>query len=129
MKFSPLLLLALFPLFSGCASTMKGPTPAQVSAATFDPVPADIEARIKAQYGVMLKDPYSAQYQFGVARKAYIQVGSSKKVFGYIIPVIVNARNSYGGYTGGQLYHWAWAEGNLYNATNTVKFGGAVMLP
>lgn len=127
MKFA--LCLALTLALAGCATSIRKPAPEVVAAAKFDPVPADIEARIKAQYGVMLKDPYSAQYQFGQARKAYFQASTSKQTFGYIIPVIVNARNSYGGYTGGQLYHWAWADGNLYNATNTVKFGGAVMLP
>lgn len=114
-------------ILGGCAHTVKAPSREAVAAATFSPVPADIEARVKAQYQVILKDPYSAVYHFGVPQKAYFR-GPSGMMYGYIIAVHVNAKNSYGGYTGGELYHWAWADGVLLNATNTVKFGGVAFI-
>jgi hypothetical protein len=125
MKYLSLVLAAL--ILGGCAHTVKAPSRDAVAAATFTPTPADIEARIKAQYQVILKDPYSAVYQFEAPKKAYFR-GPSGMVYGYIIPVHVNAKNSYGGYTGGEVYYWAWANGQLMNATSTMKFGGAAIL-
>jgi uncharacterized protein YceK len=122
-----LICLTVALTLGGCATTVRRPSPEAVAAATFSPVPADIEGRIKAQYQVMLKDPYSAVYQFGAPRRAYFR-GPSGMVYGYMVAVHVNAKNSYGGYTGGELYHWGWADGVLLNATNTVKFGGAAFI-
>lgn len=126
MKITTLILLPVL-LLTGCATALKVPPPAVVAAAKFDPVPADIEARIKAQYTVILKDPYSAVYSFGVPRRCYFETAAGK-LFGYAIPVTVNAKNSYGGYVGGQLYYWAWSGGNLYNCTLGVRFGGVAFI-
>lgn len=104
---------------------MRGPSKTELASASFSPLPADIETQIKAQFSVILKDPYSAVYTFGTPSKVYFQ-GPQRKMFGTAIPVSVNAKNSYGGYTGGLVYTWVWAEGNLYNATNSAKFGGIV---
>ena len=128
MKFFTLLVAALLVGgLGGCASAVKAPAPAVVAAAKFDPVPANLKEQIKAQFGAMLKDPYSATYQFGPAKKVYFQ-GPDHMMFGYMVEVVVNAKNSYGGYTGGEVYYWTWSEGNLYNTKNSVKFGGTALL-
>ena len=59
----------------------------------------------------MLKDPDSAKYQFKEPYKAYVthypdQLFPDKTEYGWIIRVGVNAKNSFGGYTGYQLYRF-----------------------
>ncbi|WP_329697838.1 hypothetical protein [Pseudomonas sp.] len=54
-----------------------------------------------------LKDPDSAKYGFGSVYQGYM-VGSvfegRKLEAGYLLDVTVNAKNSYGGYTGAKPY-------------------------
>ena len=63
-----------------------------------------------------LKDPDSAKFEWGGSRKDIMQ----KSFFDITaIPVIVtdvrvNAKNSYGGYTGYNLYEFAWKGGRLF---------------
>ncbi len=54
----------------------------------------------------VLKDPESARYRFGEPQRAYVNNGllrGGNVVWqGYVIYFFVNAKNSYGGYTGEQ---------------------------
>lgn len=128
MKRIPLILLTFVVLYAGCATSLKRPSPEAIAAARFDALPAEIETLVKAQYTNILKDPYSAVYRFGAPKRVYFQGPNNSRLFGTAIPVHVNAKNSYGGYTGGELNYWAWSQGSLYNLTNSVRFGGVVFL-
>lgn len=92
----------------GCAA---GPTPQQIASADYgSPVSQEqAEERIKQYFNGTLKDPYSAQYQFSKVEKGYI-IGSAAKgkplYAGYLVTAYVNAKNSYGGYTGNQGYQF-----------------------
>lgn len=99
----------------GCAA---GPTPQQIASADYgSPISQEqAEDRIKQYFNGTLKDPYSAHYQFSKVEKGYI-IGSAfegKPLYaGYIISVNVNAKNSYGGYTGNQGYQFLFQNGLL----------------
>lgn len=106
-----LILLAL----AGCA---LGPTPQDIAGADYGAAieQESAEARVKQYFNGTLKDPYSAQFQFSKVEKGYM-IGSAlegKPLYaGYIMTANVNAKNSYGGYTGNQGYQFLFQKGLL----------------
>jgi len=87
------------------ASTQNfGPPPP----ANYREVGADL---IKRQ----LKDPLSAQIEWGTTEKDAIQMGfgSPHAVPVWITRVAVNAKNSFGGYTGATEWQLAWKNGQI----------------
>ncbi|HHH0485780.1 TPA: hypothetical protein ACPZO0_002151 [Yersinia enterocolitica] len=58
-----------------------------------------------------LKDPDSAKFSEFTAPRKEVMVNNRKFVYGYSSCVFVNAKNSYGGYTGKQLY-WVFIRNN-----------------
>ena len=72
---------------------------------------------VERYFEATLKDPYSAQWQHGKCRKAVgiagagtrvipngLRAASDKVVYGYAMAGSVNAKNSFGGYTGAKRY-------------------------
>lgn len=108
-------MISALAVLAGCAS---GPTPQDIAAADYGtPIPQEqAEQRVKQYFSGTLKDPASAQYQFSQAQKGYI-IGSAvegKPLYaGYIISVNVNAKNSFGGYTGYQGYQFLFQNGAM----------------
>lgn len=113
------LLSALFAcvLLSGCTQPM---TKAEVDRAVYEPLPTDYQEQLKSTIEVQLKDPDSAKYKFFSPRKSYTE---STRHFGYTVPVGVNAKNSYGGYTGFQLQYYAYYGGIFKDVTTGVELG------
>jgi hypothetical protein len=72
--------------------------------ADYGAYPVNFEAGVRERIGSLLKDPDSARYQFGAPVKGYANTGliygGGVTFTGYFIPVEVNARNGFGGYTG-----------------------------
>ena len=72
----------------------------------FGPPPTGIEEKIKAADKYILKDPDSAIYDFSgsTPRRAYtnagLAVGGGVNWSGWVVYYRVNAKNSYGAYTG-----------------------------
>lgn len=68
------------------------------------PQPADMEAALNVAVQTYLKDPGSAQFQIGTPRAGYCKQGwlrgNGIAWKGWAVNVLINARNSYGGYTG-----------------------------
>lgn len=108
-------LLALATLLGGCAGL--APLPPNPD---FGPPPVAYEESIKAHMETMLKDPESARYRFGQPRKGYanrgMAYGGQVLFVGYVVPVQVNAKNSFGGYTGFKPY-----QALVYGGTRGVK--------
>lgn len=59
-----------------------------------------------------LKDPDSAKFKFGIPYKGFI-VGEAKTEFGYFLDIYINAKNSYGAYTGYKLTRRLYRNGKL----------------
>lgn len=100
---------------AGCAS---GPTPQEIANADYGTaVDKDVaDAQMKAYFEGHLKDPYSAQYDFGSPEKGYMISGSfeGRQLYaGYVVTARVNAKNSYGGYVGMQTYQFLFQNGKL----------------
>lgn len=119
MKLPATLLLSL--AISGCVSTPQNragsvysptagmtelvdPTPAELASADVGRYPENYETIVKDWASNNLKDPQSAVFK-GISkpRKEFIYA-QCKPVFGYTVCATINAKNSYGGYTGNKVY-------------------------
>lgn len=116
---------ALLVVLSGCAGQ---PTAEQIAALDYGPPISQeaAEAQAKEAISSRLKDPYTAQFQFGPVYQGYV-TGSAlegrKLSPGYLMDVQVNARNSYGGYTGYTPYKFLFFNGKLAGAWRFSKQG------
>ncbi|MDQ7962786.1 hypothetical protein RDI61_01800 [Pseudomonas plecoglossicida] len=100
---------------AGCAS---GPTPEQIANADYGtPINQDqAEVRVKEYFDGVLKDPDSAKYKFSPIQKSHIvsSAWEGRQLYaGYVMTVKVNAKNSYGGYTGNEDYVFLFHNGEL----------------
>ena len=91
--------ISLFAAALAIAGCAAGPTPAERAAADYGAYPADYQETVVRYMGRMLKDPDSARYEFPVTPIAAWRGGGSTD-YGYAVCALINARNSYGGYTG-----------------------------
>ncbi len=111
-----------------CAATM--PTQDQLAAADYG-APITQSAAEQQALGLLrtiLKDPYSAQIEWssvqtGWIREAPIHGGALR--FGYILSASVNAKNSYGGYTGFKPYQFLFFNGDLVSAYSQQELRGS----
>ncbi|WP_343590149.1 hypothetical protein [Paracidovorax wautersii] len=96
---------ALMICLAGCASSFEKPNYAP---ADWGPEPVGYETTIKTSFEAVLKDPESARYRFEKPMRAYKNDGlirGGKVIWvGYLVPVYVNAKNGFGGYTGFKRY-------------------------
>ena len=100
--------LSLLIFLGGCVA--KGPTDLQLSNADYGNhiSPARCVEIAEAQIRGVLKDPYTAQFTH---QPCYRGWGSSVPMlgfeveFGYVQSGTVNAKNSFGGYTGSSIYN------------------------
>ncbi|GAB7562619.1 hypothetical protein LG202_06580 [Methylobacillus methanolivorans] len=90
-------------LFTGCSSTP--PTLTEISNADYGTYPENYEDIVKNTLTYSLKDPDSAKINFQNSPKKFWIGSKSSRKFGYGVCALVNAKNSYGGYTGSE----AWA--------------------
>lgn len=110
-------LLMTIVLVTGCAyfdlperTPRFPPTDEQIRNADYGKPISQEEAEKIAEenIGKTLKDPISAQYSWQPVKRGWVHVPptnqTKKHRFGYIIEGTVNAKNSYGGYTGAKLY-------------------------
>lgn len=98
--------VACAPARSPTASTPGRSAPVQ----SFDygAYPANFQQIVSQHFASTLKDPYSAQYRFGQPYRAVertgLLFGGGVIWAGYAVTVEVNAKNSYGAYTGYKPY-------------------------
>jgi len=77
--------------------------------ADYGEYPENYQEIVKTAMVDLLKDPYSAQYRFKTEPfKAYLREapinGGDPFMYGYMVYVDVNAKNSFGGYVGWKEY-------------------------
>ncbi|MBL0352152.1 MAG: hypothetical protein IPP03_05670 [Dechloromonas sp.] len=81
--------------------------------ANYGSYPTNYEQLIKAHLSNSLKDPESARYgRFSKPRKEHV-IKSDEAVYGYSVCVPVNAKNSYGGYTGNHTFWYFFRDGQI----------------
>ncbi|MCC8365837.1 hypothetical protein J8V57_06000 [Xenorhabdus sp. PB61.4] len=92
------------------------------SKADYGSVPSNYKKLVKDQFEAALKDPDSAKYSNWTQPRQEVIFENKSPVFGYSLCVNVNAKNSYGGYTGSQL-HWIFIKNNqVKRIQNTTRF-------
>ncbi len=128
MKKMLILVLIVFTFF-GCA---QPPTPEQVANADYGRQISYDEADtiVKNWFQTRLKDPQSAQYDIGSPNKGWWAnsiVFGGGKFYGYIVDVSINAKNSYGGYTGNQAYKFVIKDGRVISASAQDRKSGAFL--
>ncbi len=121
-----LILICTLALLAGCA------TQAQKTDQAFDAYkatlpepnadygsyPDNYKQLIQAYMSKNLKDPESARYsEFTTPRKEHA-IENRKAIYGYSSCVMVNAKNSYGGYTGNQLFWFFYRNGEIVRTQN-----------
>jgi len=112
----------LFVLFVGAGCSSR-PSAAQIEAADCGPKPNEVqlEQLLTSSIKSDLKDPYSAHISFLPIRKTYFDLTSGDLLrtfhpgdydcYCWEKDAVVNAKNSYGGYTGDQFYSF-WMRGD-----------------
>lgn len=121
-------LIAVVALTSIAGCAPKPPSAVAISSANYGTLPSDYKEQIKNHFNKILKDPYSAQFTFEAPYKGLSQDGALSSTnggvhYGHIVPVQVNAKNSYGGYTGNQLYVFMFSNGVIYDSTMNYQYG------
>jgi len=129
-----ILLASVLFASSGCGVAYRINRDKLLSTATetdYGPPPPENHQDIAAQViRQQLKDPDSAQFQFGGIARDAIQTGpmSPTAMLVWRTSALVNAKNSYGGYTGFQPWHLAWKNGRVIAiAPPIVMRGGEVV--
>lgn len=107
------LLALIATLLAGCASAP--PSPVELANADYGPFPKNYQSLIVAHMKAVLKDPDSARFGFVQAPvKSWYPL--NRKSFGWAVCVGVNAKNSYGGYTGTQPSYFLIKNGEIIQA-------------
>ena len=108
-------LLAGF-LFNSCATLV--PTQEQLLKADYGLPISQQDAQYQAKnfFDNYLKDPFSAVYQWGVVQTGWVReapINGARLIYGYILDVKVNAKNSFGGYIGYTPYQFVFFNGKI----------------
>lgn len=99
-------------MISGCYTTVPY---SQVQEADCGPIPTDGREQINTWLAVNLKDYDSAKVVLSDPRKDYSNVAHGRNIisYGWTIDAEINAKNSFGGYTGFQKYQFFFYNANL----------------
>ena len=100
------IIIAACILLSGCAGKgLLGNNPEDAGA-----LPSNYQDQIMAKLQAGLKDPESARISIGSPYLSSCRRGVYGTFHGWAVPVTVNAKNSFGAYTGAQT-SYAWFAG------------------
>lgn len=138
MKAKLCFVLVLATLGTGCATqAQKMDEEADAWTATLpDPnanygtYPDNYQELMKAWFQDNLKDPDSAKYSGytnPIKEHAIENVNAKKVIYGYSACVYVNAKNSYGGYTGKKQYWFFFNNGKILRAKDTSSAFGRIV--
>lgn len=99
-----LITIVAFAASTALTACMSLPDQATQSAADYGSYPENYRALVTSYLQDTLKDPESARVEYlTVPQKDYRIVQHRQPVYGYALCLTVNAKNSFGGYTGKQL--------------------------
>jgi len=115
---SVVLIILLIGAF-GCATGV--PQPTQMAQLDYgQPLTIDYQTAIKSYMETKLKDPESARYRFSPPRQGWAKeppwAFSGPEHTGYFVLADVNAKNSFGGYTGEKPYLFVFKNNQLIKA-------------
>lgn len=117
-RFRLLFALAVLALAGCYTPTTQAQYEAQVAQMGYGaPLPGDWQDRVKAFMEMRLKDSASAIWQFD-EKTIQAWAGSSDRTgtrlaAGHVVGAMINARNSFGGYTGFESYQFIIRDGRV----------------
>lgn len=101
---------ALAILMTGCA--ISPPTAQEAENADYGEYPSAYREIVKAHMEYRLKDPSSAIYNFlNTPKRDWYRLNTI--YYGYGVCVAINAKNSYGGYTGNKVNYFLIKNDNI----------------
>jgi hypothetical protein len=99
---------------TGCAPGVKEMSQAELSMADYGSYPEDYQQAVKDYMNGILIDPDSARYSnWKGPSKGSVKDSFAGYVFGYRVCVDINAKNSFGGYTGNQRSFFIVRDGKV----------------
>ncbi|ADM99716.1 hypothetical protein RF240_15585 [Dickeya dadantii] len=118
------LFFAMTIMLTGCTTKSQAPDPVQVKLANYGTLPDDYKQSVKNHFYYRLKDPYSAHYKFFEPYKGYswvmnVPADKEQLMFGWIIPVSVNAKNGFGAYAGTVKFMIIYSNGQYHELSTT----------
>ncbi|MGM3225707.1 hypothetical protein [Dickeya zeae] len=120
---------ALSVALVGCANQSASMRMA-AETADYGTLPADYKKQIYSYCSFALKDPYSAHYSFMTPYKGYLEKDSltskNKVTFGWVVPVVINAKNGFGAYMGKHKMLFVFSEGKIKDSSFNKSFGKVV---
>jgi len=110
------------------ACSVTPPSKIEMDAADYGQLPNDYQQQIKDWWSNRLKDPYSSKFTFSTPEKAWFKDGILAESggairYGWIIPITLNAKNSYGAYTGIESHTMFYSHGKIDSADAQVNAG------
>lgn len=94
-----------------------------MATANFGNLPDSYQEIVRNEILQRLKDPQSAQFEFATPYKAWCKSGFTT-FYGWLVPLTVNAKNSYGGYVGRKPMAYLISEGIARDFTSPFQVGG-----
>ena len=115
-----ILILSLGFLFLGCGATYV-PTQEKITDADYGAKPTQYKQLIERHMTRILKDPESAQFRnYSIPKKDWLSTIVPKNFyFGWLVCVDINAKNSYGGYTGVKPYYFIFKGNEIVYAQDS----------
>jgi hypothetical protein len=110
------LILSVSAVFiSGCALEGQKVQSAEAATRDFGECPTDYEEQIHQKFEETLKDPYSAHYEIGSPYQGKVWRGLlfGGDGYGWVVDARINAKNSFGGYTGNRRWTFLFQHGRL----------------
>jgi hypothetical protein len=104
-------------LLAGCAA----PSNQEMARVDYGPAPLDHQSTIQGWMNRTLKDPYTAHVEFHEPGKFWYREGiarGGKLHYGWMVKADINSKNSFGGYTGSQLFGFFFERGTLTRVFN-----------
>jgi hypothetical protein len=112
-----LFIFAFSLALTGCAG-LKPPSKDEIANAYYGSFPTNYRSDIESLIRPRLKDPDSARFTYFMEpTKGYYKWGRLE--FGYEVCVYLNAKNSYGAYTGNKIEYFMFRDGRIVVAHGT----------
>lgn len=120
MRLIKISVISVSIVLAGCVSA---PNSSEINSANYGVLPNNYQDVIKSEMGKRLKDPNSAEYDFSQPYKAWCKSGFTT-FYGWLAPFSLNAKNSYGGYTGAQTFVYLINDKSVRDFTSPYQVGG-----
>lgn len=112
---------------------MNSPTEQELANADYGYAISQQEAQrqVRDFLSTRLKDPGSAQYQWGSVYQGWMRharIHGAGVVFGYILNVSINAKNSFGAYNGFKPYEFVFHNGSILTVYGERELNGGMKI-